>query len=145
MQQELILRIILLSPPSGVDYGLQKGSGSSYETVQKRQSAIGDLLFTFTIGLKQGKDGQPDFSGPFVQGPAGSRFVYLDIGTYAGVTNSIWGRRLKVPLRDITQQLVEQATKPGYLLETRVPGTGKDGTPTCATVKPFDGWRPVKE
>jgi hypothetical protein len=26
------------------------------------------------------------------------------------------------------------------LLETRVPGTGRDGGPNCGTVKPFTGW-----
>jgi len=26
------------------------------------------------------------------------------------------------------------------VLQTSVPGKGKDGTPNCATVKPFAGW-----
>ena len=27
------------------------------------------------------------------------------------------------------------------IFETRVPGTGRDGGPNCATVKPFAGWK----
>jgi len=144
MQQELLLQIILESPPANVDYGLQKGSGSQFETVQKQRSQGKDLLFTVSINQKEGKDGQPDFAGAFVQGPAGERFVYIGIGSFAGQANAAWDRRLKIPLRGITREMVQQAAEPGYVLETHVPGTGKDGTPTCATVKPFEGWRVVK-
>jgi hypothetical protein len=65
------------------------------------------------------------------------RFVYIDIGTCAGQIDSCWSRRLKVPLRGITMDMVEA----GAILEARIPGTGKDGGPNCATVKPFDGWK----
>ena len=138
---ELRFRIILESPPPGVDYGLQKGGGNDYEVTQKQRSKTGDLQFEFDARLKEGKDGLPVLLGPFVHGPPQERFVYLDIGTYAGQTNTPWGRRLKVPLRDITWDMVKQASRAEHLLETRVPGTAKDGSPTCATVKPFAGWK----
>jgi hypothetical protein len=35
----------------------------------------------------------------------------------------------------------ELATDSNKILEARVPGTGKDNGPNCATVKPFEGWR----
>src|SRR5436853_6508000 len=139
MKQELTFRIILESPPAGVDFGLQKGSGSNYEVVQKQRSKTGDLRFEFDSRVKEGKDGLPALLGPFVQRPPQGRFVYLDIGTYAGQADSCWSRRLKVPLRGITWEVVKQASR--GVLETRVPGTGKDGGPTCATVKPFNGWK----
>lgn len=141
MDQELKFRVILVSPPSGVDYGLQKGGGSNYEVTQKQRSKTGDLRFEFDARVKEGKDGQPVFLGPFVQGPPHERFVYLDIGTYAGQSDTPWGRRLKIPLRGITWNEVEQVSRGTNLLETRVPGTAKDGSPTCATVKPFAGWK----
>ena len=141
MEQELNFRIILESPPPGVDYGLQKGGGSNYEVTQKQRSKTGDLRFEFVARVKEGKDGQPVFLGPFVQGPPHERFVYLDIGTYAGQSDTPWGRRLKIPLRGITWNEVEQASGGTNVLETRVPGTAKDGSPTCATVKPFAGWK----
>ena len=141
MDQEVNFRIILESPPTGVDYGLQKGGGSNYEVTQKQRSKTGDLRFEFDARVKEGKDGQPVFLGPFVQGPPHERFVYLDIGTYAGQSDTPWGRRLKIPLRGITWNEVKQASRGTNLLETRVPGTAKDGSPTCATVKPFAGWK----
>lgn len=141
MEQELNFRIVLVSPPPGVDYGLQKGGGNDYEVTQKQRSKTGDLQFEFGARVKDGKDGSPVFLGPYVQGPPQERFVYLDIGTYAGQTDTHWSRRLKVPLRGITWDLVKQSSKPSHVLETHVPGTGKDGSPSCATVKPFAGWK----
>ena len=99
MDQELNFRIILETPPAGVHYGLQKGGGSNYEVTQKQRSKSGNLQFEFNARVKEGKDGSPVFLGPFVQGPPQERFVYLDIGTLAGQTDTHWSRRLKIPLR----------------------------------------------
>mgnify|MGYP006165942495 CR=1 FL=1 len=147
METAINLQIILVQPPPNVLFGLQRGSGAIYETVQKQTSASQDLLFIFPITIKgdRGKDAFPKFSGPFVQGPAAGKFVYIDIGTYAGQFDTMWSRRLKVPLTGITWELIDQlVAKPSLLLETNVPGTGKDGGPNCATVKPFEGWRMKK-
>ena len=141
MEQELTFRIILEGPPPGVDFGLQKGRGNDYEIVQKQRSGKGDLTFEFDVRVKEGKDGAPTLLGPFVQGPPHERFVYVGIGTFAGQTDTPWSRRLKVPFRDITWDVVNEATHGKKVLEARVPGTGRDGGPTCATVKPFAGWR----
>lgn len=43
--------------------------------------------------------GLPNSLGPFAQGPPAARFVYVDVGTYAGQKNTPWARRMKVPLR----------------------------------------------
>ena len=141
MEREVTCRIVLESPPAGVDFGLQQGHGSDYETVQTQRSKTGDLRFEFGVRVKEGKTGEPIFLGPFTQGPPQERFVYLDIGTYAGQTNTPWSRRLKIPLRGITWRMIEQASDSGAVLETHVPGTGRDGGPSCATVKPFAGWK----
>jgi hypothetical protein len=140
MERELTLRIILEAPPAGIDFGLQEGRGNNYKTVQTQRSKTGDLTFTFTVRAKQGANGEPTFLGPFTQGPPHERFVYIDIGTFAGQTNTPWSRRLKIPLRGISWELVEEALASAQMLETRVPGTGRDGGPSCATVKPFKGW-----
>lgn len=141
MSDQVTLRIVVEQPPPGVDYGLQKGRGSDYETVQTQRSKKEDLRFEFNVEVKEGKDGGPNFLGPFAQGPPDERFVYLDIGTYAGQTGTPWSRRLKIPLRGITWKSIEQAARSSQTLEARVPGTGKDGGPSCATIKPFAGWK----
>src|SRR4051812_36803659 len=144
MESELNLQIILLRPPPDVLFGLQKGSGTIYETVQKQHSTSSDLSFQFSITIKgdRKKDALPKFSGPFVHGPTGGKFIYLDIGQAAGQHGTQWSRRLKIPLTGITWEVMDQVTSNAKsFLITRVPGTGKDGGPNCATVKPFDGWK----
>jgi len=141
MKQEIPIRIILENPPPGVDFGIQKGKGNPYETIQKQRSNQGDLSFECNISVNQGQNSMPDFAGPYVHGPLGERFIYIDIGTCAGQLNSAWSRRLKIPLRDISSGTIKLLlADPASLLETRVPGTAKDGGPNCATVKPFAGW-----
>ena len=140
MARELTLRIVVEQPPSGVDFGLQKGSGSVYETVQRQRSQGHDLTFEFQPSIRDGVfDSMAALGGPFVQGPRQQRFVYIDIGTAAGQHDSSWSRRLKIPLEGIPTKFLAK----GGILECRVPGTGRDGGPNCATVKDFDGWKPV--
>ena len=139
---EVKLKIILVSPPPGIDFGLQKGSGSIYETIQKQRSASHDLCFELSVELKgdRQKDPAPDFKGPFVHGPVNGRFIYIDIGALAGQAGQLaW--RLKIPLVGITWTMLDKVgLNHAACLETKVPGTHKNGGPNCATVKPFDGW-----
>src|SRR5262245_16119050 len=138
---DIRFRIILESPPAGVDFGVQKGHGSLYETIDPQRSKGGDLIFEFSVPVKDTAAGAADFGGPITQGPRGARFVYLDIGTYAGQAGTPWSRRLKIPLTGISAALIEKASSAGGVLETHVPGTGKDGGPSCASVKELEGWR----
>ena len=131
----ITLRITLELPPAGVDFGLQKGRGNSFEVIGKQRSTGADLVFALSLEAKQSTNKTADFSGPFVQGRPGERFFYIDIGTCAGQSDSKWTRRLKIPLSGI-------AWPPSAELETRIPGTGRDGGPNCATPKPFAGWMP---
>ena len=140
MERQVTLRVIVESPPGDVDFGVQEGHGNDYKTVQKQRYTKQDLRFEFLIRVNEGKNGQPNFLGSFAQGPANNRFIYLDIGTYAGQSNTPWGRRLKIPLAGITWPMIEQASDASRVIEVRVPGTGRDGGPTCGTVKQFSGW-----
>ncbi|HSC54058.1 MAG TPA: DUF5990 family protein [Phnomibacter sp.] len=141
MESEITLQIILIKPTAEVVFGLQEGSGSNYKTVQKQIATSNDLSFKFTIKVKgdRSEEEVPKFSGSVVQGPAGNKFVYIDIGTYAGQSDSIWSRRLKIPLTGITWKDIDSLSG-NSILQTCVPGTGRDGGPNCATVKPFGGW-----
>jgi hypothetical protein len=141
MQSEITLQIILIKPTPKVVFGLQKGTGSNYETIQKQIPISNDLSFTFTVKVKgdRSKDPFPKFSGSFVQGPTDNKFVYIDIGTNAGQFDSIWSRRLKIPLTGITWKDIDLLSS-NSMMQTSVSGTGRDGGPNCATVKPFGGW-----
>jgi len=116
---------------------LQRGRGRAEATIQKQRSADSHLTFKFRAEARSGSSGGGVvLTGPFTQGPPAEGFVYIDIGTLAG--HSCWSRRLKIPLTEIITDLL----RPGSVLETRAPGTAKDGGPRCATVKPFRGWKP---
>ena len=146
MEIDILFRITLEMPPPGVDFALQKGKGRKYETVQKQRSDVGDLKFEFTARVKGDNSSMIDFHGPFVQGPLGERFVYIGIGKYAGQANTPWSRRLKIPLSGITLEIINPLPADStIILETKVPGTGKDGGPNCATVKPFSGWKLMRQ
>jgi len=122
---------VLERPTAGVDFGLQKGRGSGYETVQTQRSTGHDLVFECEVIVKAGA-----LTGPFLQGPPGGRFLYIDIGTLAGQPQTPWTRRLKIPLTGITAKLLAAPA-----LETRVAGCGVDGSPSCGTARPFAGWK----
>lgn len=113
METELRLRIVLTSPPQGVDFGLQSGKGSNYETIQKQRSKGKDLTFACAVTAKDNRaDGLPNFLGPLVQGPPTGRFIYIDVGKLAGQANSCWERRIvavravKLVLRDFAGSVI---------------------------------------
>lgn len=140
-EAEVRLRIVLVAPPAGVDFGVQEGKGSDYKTIHKQRSKDTDLTFDFAVTVKDNRDdGLPNFLGPLAQGPTTGRFIYIDIGKSAGQIDTCWDRRIKVPLSDITWDMIEKSSAK-LVLEARLPGTGKDGGPSCATVKPTDGWK----
>jgi len=142
MQPQLTLRIILENPTPGVDYGLQEGKGTDYKTIQTKRGNDGNLEFECNVNVKFSDKNTPVFLGPYAQGPANERFIYIDIGTFAGQKDSIWDRRLKIPLSGISSEMINQALpNSGCKIETVVAGSGKDGGPNCGTVKPFRGWK----
>lgn len=141
-EQTLVFSIIIEKPVAGTFYGIQKGTGNRYETLQKQLADSDDLLFAVSLPVKRDKEGRPALYGPIIQGPLTGRFLYLDMGRYAGQENAPVSGRMKVPLPGITEDIVREATN-GSVLLTRILGT-KNGRPTTGLIKPFDGWKVVK-
>lgn len=137
-ESTLQLRIVLIAPPAGVSFGIQDGKGNSYKTIQLQQSSGDDVGFSCSV---TGADGLPNFLGPLTQGPPNDRFIYIGVGKLAGQISSPWERRIKIPLSGITWDLIGKvASNPKKILEARFPGTSKDGGPSCATIRPANGW-----
>ena len=58
MAPELTLRIVIEQPPAGVDFGLQKGRGNAYETVQTQRR---DLLLQGIVAFARLVEKRPAF------------------------------------------------------------------------------------
>ena len=140
-QLRLPLRIVVVAPPPRVWFSLQPDPGV-FE--QRRLSGDGDLAFELDLRvaeLPSATGAAPRLLGAHVKGPPDNRFVYIGVGKHAGDASSCWDRRIKVPLGQVTRELVE-ALRAGQVLEARIAGTGRDGGPACATVPLLaPGWR----
>ncbi|GGE51863.1 hypothetical protein GCM10011317_07720 [Niveispirillum cyanobacteriorum] len=92
------------------------------------------MAFDFAIRVAPG----PKFFGDQVrrEGPE-RRFVYVRIGQMAGDPASPWSRRMKIDIHDIDPDLLDRAARHGGVIETTIIGTGADGTPACATLRPI--------
>lgn len=125
------LRIVIEQPVLGVLHSLQAGDDQPLDPKSSRDGE--PLIFDFPIRVGPG----PKFFGDQVrrEGPV-RRFVYIRIGQLAGDASSAWSRRMKIDIHDIAQDLLERAAKSGGVVEMTIIGTGKDGTPACATVRP---------
>ena len=97
------------------------------------------LVFDFDLTVDM-TETRPNFLGKYAQGPKDARFVYVNSGTYAD-QHSMWGRRAKISLMSITgEQIQTVVTKAGTILQTEFEGVGRDGGPTCASVKSIE-WK----
>ncbi|HEU4387123.1 MAG TPA: DUF5990 family protein, partial [Blastocatellia bacterium] len=145
METDLPIRLVLVDPPAGVDFGIQRGSGARHEALFVQRRKRGDVVFDFSLTVNNSReDGLPNFKGPFAQGPPAGKFLYVDVGTYAGQKDTQWSRRMKIPLQGISWALIKQVTKrPGHRLLARIAGTGKDGGPNSATVQLLGGWEVI--
>jgi hypothetical protein len=128
----IILRLTIVDPVPGVRYSLQKD-----DLPLDPRTATDDAL-SFDVPVRLAADRR--LLGPFIrrEGPE-RRFVYLRIGQSAGDCTSLWNRRAKIDVHDIPASL----RSADAVLEIRLPGREKDGTPACATVRPLEGWRRV--
>jgi len=143
-QEHLLrLRLVLVDPSPDVLFGLQRGSS---EIVGAKRSTGDSLTFDFDLRARP-EGGSLRLLGPFTQGPPSARFVYLNVGTYAGDPTSCWSRRAKIPLSGLTPELCEQAlATPSGLLQASIAGRGRDGSPVCAGVRLLEpGWSVVND
>lgn len=132
MDTEITLEIVLVAPPKGVGFCLQKGKS---ELVDYQVSTGDDIRFSLSVRVKQGKLGAPNFLGEFTQGTPKERFVYVCAGEYAGQQNAEWARRVKIHLSSISWEQVEELLSGSNCkLVASYQATDKNGGPSCASV-----------
>jgi hypothetical protein len=127
-QTEIRIRLVIENPVAGVVHSLQNKDNTPVDA--KASEAGAALTFEFPVRIAAG----PKFYGEQVrsEGPE-RRFAYIAIGQLAGDKASCWSRRMKVDIHDIPRPLLDEAAQ-GKVLEGTIEGTGRDGTPACATV-----------
>jgi hypothetical protein len=137
---DLPLRLTLVEPPKDVAFALRR---DKHDLVQPARRDDTSMSFDVSVSVKGTKpDGSPNLLGPNTQRRPYGRILVINVGTLAGQADSCWTRAVLVPLAGISWELIEQTlATPDAVLEARVPGTGRDGTPSCATVRLQDGWQ----
>jgi hypothetical protein len=104
------------SVPEPVDFGIQDKTGAIHAGKAFKGRL---LLFEIDIAVKHAD--APLFSGPFVHGPPGGRFLYLSWKKH-GQHEHPWAWRIKMALGGISPSLLRQARKAGHCLEANVVG-----------------------
>jgi hypothetical protein len=156
-EQLIRLRIICAHPPQpeqyGAEFGLQDNSSTADWVIHEgRAFPNGDIHFECECRVRPQKTtGTPNFLGSFVQGTPAARFLYLSWRPRhwrPGQPESAcgtWVRRMKVHLRSITWEQIDEVTKANGVLEAVIPGTGRDGSPSCGSVPLVGGTWVVKK
>ena len=149
-EQRVRLRVICQRPPSpqqyGAEFGLQDNSSTAAWVLHTGGTQPnGDIHFECECRVRpQQRTDSPNFLGPFVHGSASERFLYLSWRPLAWRPSQAepgvgWVRRIKVHLKSITWEQIDESVKKDGILEAVVPGTGRDGGPSCASVPLFGG------
>lgn len=132
MKHQVRFCVVVTKPLAGVTMRVQQGKNELLAPASVSDSAIS---FEFDITVDVSED-RLNFLGKYAQGPKDTRFVYVNSGTYAGQSGTAWARRAKLSLMSITRKQIQEALEnSGSRIETSMPGTGRDGGPTCASVK----------
>jgi hypothetical protein len=126
--------ICLHAPPA-----TNEGKAAFFGLQDKAQALLegqprddGALQFDFELDSKGAVgQGAPDFSGKFAHGTPNARFLYLSYG-YPDSGKLTWIFRIKIPLRDITWDIINAASN--AIIEGAVDGR------RAATVPPMGGW-----
>ena len=80
-------------------------------------------------------DGGADLRGPYIQGPPGGRFIYLNWGTVDDSGEFAMFRRAKLWLEAVPPEVLAAGADLGVLVG-RVGLTDPRGNPVCASVRP---------
>lgn len=137
---ELTVRVVVKDAPAGVKFAVQRGKSDLLEPVSHTEA---ELVFDVPIRSAARPGSKvPSILGPYAQGPASDRFLYVNSGTMAGQTKTPWTRRAKIKTAGISWALVKDAQTQGTgVILAEIHGRAGDGGPCCGTVPLLGGWR----
>jgi hypothetical protein len=98
------------------------------------------VTWTLDATVTSAADGGVDLKGPYIQGPPGGRFIYLNWGAVDTSGTFTMFRRAKLRLDAVAPEVLRSAQEQGTLV-ARVTLTDSGGGPICASVRPpFIEW-----
>lgn len=122
---------IHLSGKAGVRLGVQKGK----EVVADVAAEGEEIHFLVPVLVRENaQTGTVDYSGSYVHGRPGERFVYICWGHRH---EQAWemSQRAKLPLSALDKRLVQSALRAGKPLQAVLDMTNPRGEPVCATIR----------
>src|SRR3954447_8696863 len=125
-----------LPGPAAVHVGIQRQK----EVVDLVPADAREAVFEFDVDVRRGRDGGPDFFGPYVHGGPGKRFVYLSWGTLGEQGSFEMFRRAKLWLAHMGEEVAAADEAEG-----RLRLTDSCGGPLCGGLAPgVVQWRAVR-
>ena len=112
-----------------VHLAIQRGK----EVIEDTPADRPRVTFSPEFEVVRGDDGQPDFRGPYAQGPRGGRFFYLCWGVKLPGGPFMMFRRLKVALSHLRSQDIDGSLASGRPMTVTLKLTDAKGGPLCAT------------
>lgn len=126
------LRLTIADPVPGVWYSLQDQDNLPVGAIEAKGGPL-----SFDVSVRLSPDNR--LLGPYVRRERPQRrFVYIVVRSATAASNG----RAKIDIHDIPAALLDEA-RAGKVLETVLPGRGKDGSPARATVRSPTGWAVV--
>lgn len=127
-----------------------EGRTNIYLGIQKQQEILeetpmsaSEKAFLIPVKTSEGKDGSPNFTGPYVFGKTGDKFLYLVWFTKTVVGDQRF-RRAKIKLRDLSWSSIHYAREQQVPITARIQLTDAKGGPICASLKPpYIEWQQV--
>ena len=135
------MRIVCLGPPGPVEHDAEFGVQDKKRTIAERPlDANGDVFYDIEARARWHEQKErPNFLGPWPNGPVEERFLYLAWSPLD--PHASGGRRMKIHLKSITWEQIEEADAREHALVVRVNGRDSEGGLACASVPLLDdGW-----
>jgi hypothetical protein len=118
----------------GIHVGVQR-RGKPAELLDVTPGDATAATWTLEAVVTPRPDGPSDLKGPYIQGPPGGRFIYLNWGTVDDSDEFTMFRRAKLWLEAVPPEVLASAAERGILVG-RLGLADPKGNPVCASVRP---------
>ncbi len=119
-----------------------EGRAAIYLGIQFKQDVLDETpmtvqqkIFTIEVKAAEGTDGRPNFTGPYVFGKTGDKFLYLVWFMKTSMGDERF-RRAKIKLNELSWEQINTVISKQSPLQAKIKLTDARGGPVCASLKP---------